>query len=102
MILALVLALTQYAYKCSQSAYTVPSSVAEPARLKKPFIVQWEVKWKAPLAPTGHSKRFAKAEDAVRFELAAPMCKTTPEPCVAWIHTSVYTFDPRVQICALK
>jgi hypothetical protein len=77
-------------------------SPAEPVRLKQPFIVQWEVKWRAPLAPTGHSRRFAKAEDAVKFELSAPLCKVHPEPCVAWIHTSVYTFDPSVKICALR
>lgn len=77
-------------------------SASEPVAIKKPFIVQWEVKWKAPLTTSTHSKRFAKAEDAVKFELSAPMCKVHPEPCVAWIHTSVYTFDPKVKICALR
>jgi hypothetical protein len=73
----------------------VPVSGAFVPASGKPFIVSWEVQWKPPLTTTAHEKRFRTAEEAVRFEMAAPLCSKKPAPCVMWIHADVVTIDPK-------
>ena len=67
----------------------------------KPFIVTWQVRWNPPLKDAKHSRRFSSAQDAVAFEMAAPLCAKRPAPCVAWIHSDVVTFSPRIKIASL-
>jgi hypothetical protein len=84
------------------AALTAPDSGTIVPVSGKPFVVEWEVRWKPPLSTSTHRRRFATADEAVAFELAAPLCAKQPAPCVMWIHASVYTFDPKVKICALR
>lgn len=54
------------------------------------FIVEWRVRWEAPLKPKTYTKKFKDLETALIWAGNAPMCKDVdgnerPAPCVEWI-----------------